>query len=257
MSRYEGNRNFLSASRWAGTKERRCPARGLVMPHNLRSLIKIGLFASLCLVLVNSIPSAAFDAQNVPTVHAISRTNNNGRSYKSWSLFLICNPGWMLRSGDEGIRDLFKAYSAFGRAIGPDNLALWFSDNSEKLPTLENTDIDRMSRYCVRFGLLPSQTPQVVTVTRYPDNAEVGAKVVANLNGDATNSARVLTDLTDELLKTGLSQTSLDENHWGTWVASSASAVMARAACYLNKVSFSITTGVVNVEIAHAVDKGC
>jgi hypothetical protein len=114
-----------------------------------------------------------------------------------------------------------------------------------------------MSRYCVKFGLRPSQTPQVVTVTRYPDDSDVGAKVVANLNGDSENSASALTDLADELLKTGLNQASLDEGQWGTTVAASVSSAMSHASCYLNKVSISVKTGVLNAEITHAAEKGC
>jgi hypothetical protein len=72
-----------------------------------------------------------------------------------------------------------------------------------------------MSTYCEKFGLLPSETPQVVTTTKHPDSADIGGKIVANLSGDALNSARVLTDLTNELLRTGLNQSSLDESEWG------------------------------------------
>jgi hypothetical protein len=78
--------------------------------------------------------------------------------YKSWSLFLVCNPGWILANGDDGIGKLFRAYMAFGKAIGPDNLAIWFSDPPGQVATTENTDIERMSTYCEKFGLLPSQS---------------------------------------------------------------------------------------------------
>ncbi len=126
--------------------------------------------------------------------------------YKSWSLFLICNPSWIVANGDEGIGKLLRAYEAFGQAIGPYNLAVGFFNSPNSAATIENTDIERMSTYCEKFGLVPSQTPQVVTTIRYPDDPDVdaGGKVVANLNGDALDSARALTDLADELLKTGL-----------------------------------------------------
>ena len=61
-----------------------------------------------------------------------------------------------------------------------------------------------MRTYCTKFRLLPTQTPQVVTTTKHPDDPDVGGKIIANLSGDAQNSASVLTDLTDELLRTGL-----------------------------------------------------
>jgi hypothetical protein len=191
---------------------------------------------------------------NVPHPEAIPKAH-----YKSWSLFLICNPSWILANGDEGIGKLFRAYTAFGKAIGPDNLAVWFSDPPGQVATTENTDIERMSHYCEKFGLLPSQTPQVVTTTRHPDDPDVdaGGKIVANLNGDALNSAYALTDLTDELLRTGLNQRSLDTSEWGRRIGAVASAVMASAACYLNKVSISIKTGVFNAEIVHSSDGKC
>jgi hypothetical protein len=198
------------------------------------------------------------EAIEVPDTNQMPRTCHGcSEDYKSWSLFLICNPRWILRSGDKGILDLYTAFDAFGRAIGPDNLAVWFTHNPGETPTVKSTDIDRMAKYCAKFGLRPSQTPQVVTMTHYPDDANAGAKVIANLNGNAEDSANALTDLADELLKTGLNQASLDESHWGSTVAASVSSAMGHASCYLNKVSFSIKTGVVNAEITHAAEKGC
>ena len=88
------------------------------------------------------------------------------RSYDSWSLFLVCNPAWLLENGDRGIAELFRAYKAFGQAIGPKNLAIWFWKAPAMTPTLENTDIGRMSEYCQKYRLTPSDTPQVVATTR-------------------------------------------------------------------------------------------
>ena len=236
------------------------------MLRNVRSFATGGFVGALCVICAIGGMDSGVQAQaqalyNVLTYQEIPRICDQfcteKRPYETWSLFLVCNPRWILESGDKGILDLFKAYRAFGRAIGEHNLAVWFSHSPGPIPTVENTDIERMSKYCVNFGLLPSQTPQVVTVTHYPDDENAGGKVVANLNGDAADSARTLTDLTDELSKTGLNQSSLDENHWGSRVAASVSTAMSHAACYLNKVSFSIKTGVFNAEIAHAVDKGC
>jgi hypothetical protein len=177
----------------------------------------------------------------------------------AWSLFVVCNPSWILQNGDAGIQDLFRAFIAFGRAIGPDNLAVWFVNTKYPLfegPTLESTDIERMSKYCSKFGLIPSTTPQVITVINYPDDNDVGGQFVTNLNGDALDSARALTELTDELLETGLDQSTLDESYWHS-IAIAASSAMKHASCYLNKVSFSIKTGVFNAEITHDVAGKC
>jgi hypothetical protein len=232
------------------------------MPRNggrmLMSLItkSLGPSTLAALLILSSTPSLfavhLHHHRNVATDEAIPKDG-----YKSWSLFLVCNPEWILANGDDGIGKLFRAYKAFGKAIGPKNLAVWFSDPPGEAATTENTDIERMSTYCQKFGLLPSHTPQVVTVTKYPDDPDLGGMIVANLNGNAENSARVLTDLTDELLKTGLNQTELQTSDWGHRVAGVASSVLSSASCYLNKVSISIKTGVFNAEIGHASDAKC
>jgi hypothetical protein len=112
-----------------------------------------------------------------------------------------------------------------------------------------------MSEYCQKFGLVPSETPQVVTTTRHPDSRELGDRVVANLNGDEDTSAHALAILTDQLLKTGISQRNLDSREGWSQFVSGATAVVSATGCYLNKVSFSIKTGFFNAEIVH--DKPC
>lgn len=179
------------------------------------------------------------------------------RSYQSWSLFLVCNPAWILENGDRGVSDLFRAYKAFGQAIGPKNLAIWFWKAPAMTPTLDNTDIGRMSEYCQKYQLTPSDTPQVVATTRHPDEPELGDRVVANLNGNAANSARALADLTDQLLKTGLDQSGLDDSDRWRRVVTAGSAALSSAACYFNKVSISVKTGAINAEIAHTTDRPC
>jgi hypothetical protein len=191
---------------------------------------------------------------------AISKENGDRQPYETWSLFLICNPTWILQYHNEGIKDLYKAFLAFGRVIGPNNLAVWFVKETGQIPSVDNTDIERMSDYCKKFGLLPSKTPQVVTLTGYPDDNVIGAKFLTNLNGSADESERALTELTDELVKTGLTQPSMSKESYWSKLVESASVVMSRTSCYLNKVSFSIDAGFFKAEIAHEgdkADKGC
>src|SRR5262245_29698848 len=47
-------------------------------------------------------------------------------SYKTWSLFLICNPNWVQPDKSRDLENLYWRFRAFGDAIGPDNLAVWF-----------------------------------------------------------------------------------------------------------------------------------
>jgi hypothetical protein len=229
------------------------PGRGSFISASLAGLLILASSAKLhAQALVNLLTPQA-----IPRLCERGLPCEMGRPFKSWSLFLVCNPGWVLANGDKGFNELFRQFTAFGHAIGPDNLAVWFSHTEGDSATTENTDVSRMSTYCMKFGLLPSETPQVVITTNHPDDADVGAKIIANLSGDARNSAHVLTDLTDELLKTGLNQPSLNRNDWVRGVAAAVSTVMGSVACYVNKVSISIKTGVFNAEFAHTADRNC
>jgi len=108
--------------------------------------------------------------------------------YASWSLFLICNPAWLLQENQAKLQDLYRQFRAFGRAIGPKHLAVWFWERSPggATPALgEYVDVDRSSQYCDSLRLLPSQSPHVVVMTTYPAPAQpfTGDKVVLQLNG--------------------------------------------------------------------------
>jgi len=216
----------------------------------------LGVIASS--FIAAALTSAIFNAVNAQALSQVLTTERIPPGYRTYSLFLICNPHWVLANGDSGVGKLFNAYKVFGRAIGADNLAVWFLKEASPVATTENTDIDRMSAYCQKFGLLPSATPQVVTTTRHPEDQDVGDRVVANLSGSAEDSALALTDLTDQLLKTGVSQRALDVSEWGRRIGSAVSSALASTACYLNKVSVSINAGIFIAEISHsAADSRC
>jgi hypothetical protein len=179
------------------------------------------------------------------------------RDYESWSLFLICNPKWILDKGDQGIADLYKAFNAFGDAIGANNVAVWFLKDKGQPPTVANTDINRMSSYCHKYHLLPSKTPQVIVTTSFPDDPNVVNRAILNLGSSASDSEAALNDLTDQLLKTGLNQAGLDEKErWRRFIAAGAAATSA-VGCYMNKVSLSFNVGFAKGEIVHSNDKGC
>ena len=39
--------------------------------------------------------------------------------YRTWSLFLINNPQWLVTESNEKIKSLYDQFEAFGEAIGP------------------------------------------------------------------------------------------------------------------------------------------
>ena len=113
----------------------------------------------------------------------LTPTTEIPRSYKSWSLFLICNPAWIVENGDKGIEELFDRYKAFGEAIGPNNLAIWFWKKPDVAPTSDSTDVSRSAVYCEKYKLLPSESPHVLVTTQHPDDQDPGDRFVVSLNG--------------------------------------------------------------------------
>jgi hypothetical protein len=97
-------------------------------------------------------------------------------NYKSWSLFLICNPEWLSEEKGKDLYGLYRQFQNFGKTIGKDHLAVWFwkSKKSAMDPSLaDNVDVERSIRYCKALNLKPSESPDIVVMTRYPDEADV------------------------------------------------------------------------------------
>ena len=129
-------------------------------------------------------------------------------SFKTWSLFLICNPDWVGPERSADLANLYRRFKPFGDAIGRDNLAVWFWKRRTPVddPRLaENVDVARSAEFCAALGRAPSQGPYLVVTTAYPDIAafpkeraifEVGGLQPAEL-------AKLLTTLTDQLLLQG------------------------------------------------------
>jgi len=91
---------------------------------------------------------------------------------ESYTLLLIPDDRWRedrLRS----LRDsVWRAFDAFGRAIGEKRIAIWFLDNDG------NVDTVRAKDYCDRFGLDYNGGPYVVTASKRPDLLKQGDQIV-------------------------------------------------------------------------------
>jgi hypothetical protein len=102
--------------------------------------------------------------------------------FKTWSLFLISNPEWVLPESESKIKKLYQRYKVFGNAIGPDHLAVWFwisrqgqyRLNSQTyvgdkyIKNLKNIDVFRSSAFCKKLNLIPSEGPYIVITDEYP-----------------------------------------------------------------------------------------
>src|SRR5262245_16045343 len=76
--------------------------------------------------------------------------------YTSWSLFLTCNPEWLVGKKAEDLRGVFEAYRSFARTTGPRHAAVWFVKAVAGEPggvaaNQQNLDVERSVRYCDRF----------------------------------------------------------------------------------------------------------
>src|SRR5215510_10002830 len=80
------------------------------------------------------------------------------QSYKSWSLFLVNNPQWLVSESNEKIKKLYNQFEAFGRAIGDDHVAVWFwSKKALQDPSYyKAVDVTRSAAFCKKLNLPPS-----------------------------------------------------------------------------------------------------
>jgi hypothetical protein len=135
--------------------------------------------------------------------------------YKTYSLFLICNPEWLDPSKSRDLTELYKKFQAFGRSIGDDQAAIWFWKTTVR-EGWENTmapgaaiDVERSIRFCQAWKLKPSDGPYLVVTSTRPDEANLqknlpDGKAIFQLGGlTAAEIATVLSKLTDSLLLTG------------------------------------------------------
>jgi hypothetical protein len=156
-------------------------------------------------VLLGSAASAGAQA----TAELVSPTQEIPRdSFKTWSLFLICNPDWATTDKSAELATLYRRFRPFGDAIGRDNLAVWFWKRRGPVddPKLaENVDVARSAQFCAALGKPPSQGPYLVVTAAYPDVAAFPKeRAIFELGGlSPADLTKLLNSLTDQLLLQG------------------------------------------------------
>ena len=98
---------------------------------------------------------------------SIPELTPSSRPFKSWSLFLICNPAWVLPQNEVQLTELYLAFKAFGNAIGVEHAAVWFRV-STGIDKESLVDVLRSAAFCTSLKLAPSAGPYVVITTEYP-----------------------------------------------------------------------------------------
>jgi hypothetical protein len=129
-------------------------------------------------------------------------------TYKTWSLFLVCNPDWVAPERSTDLANLYRRFKSFGDAIGRDNLAIWFWKRPVPVsdPRLaENVDVARSAEFCGALGRPPSRGPYLVVTDAYPNvTAFPAERAIFELGGlQPADLAKLLNTLTDKLLLQG------------------------------------------------------
>ena len=96
--------------------------------HPPHKFISAGLMVLGCSLFFGMAPRLfAPVATALPSVETpLPKGPSPQKSYKSWSLFLVTNPEWLLAQSDSKLDSLYEQFNAFGDSIGDDNLAVWF-----------------------------------------------------------------------------------------------------------------------------------
>jgi len=173
-----------------------------------KTVWSLALRSAILLAVALSIGGAGLSASQA-TVELVSPTAQIPRgTYKTWSLFLVCNPDWVAPEKSADLANLYRRFKSFGDAIGRDNLAVWFW--KRQLPVsdprlAENVDVARSAEFCGALGRPPSQGPYLVVTTAYPSvTAFPTERAIFELGGlQPTDLAKLLNTLTDQLLLQG------------------------------------------------------
>lgn len=179
--------------------------------------------------------------------------------FKSWSLFLMCNPEWLLKKQEAALHKVFEAYLAFAMTTGRDHAAVWFvkpkpSKKSVLWGNPENIDVDRSVYYCQRFRLTSTEGPHILVTTTHPDRlmldlsaslTQGDAFVLLALGGSEPDDViRLLGILNNQVLSAQLSQVEIDKaQYWQLWVR-----ILERGCRLFDNVKFTVSAKVFNIE---------
>jgi hypothetical protein len=163
--------------------------------------------------------------------------------FKSWSLFLVCDPAWFHPEQRDALKDLQVRYWYFGDTTGPEHAAVWFTEKADPTSAL---DIPRMVLYCRRFDLDPSKGPHIVVTTIHPDRwTPTDSRIVLAFNRRSANEIQeMLSILNKQIVHGRLSQQELDsERWWLTWAG-----VLESACRWLGKVEWGIDVKALSIK---------
>jgi hypothetical protein len=154
------------------------------------------------------------------------------KGYKTWSLFLVNNPHWVVAESNDKVKKLYDQFQAFGRAIGRDNVAVWFwsQDNLQDSFYYKAVDVIRSAEFCEKLRLAPSDGPYILVTTEYPGTGLINDPsnflptklksyyIVSLNNKSAEEVMQLLSRIADKITADRLPDLNSDpEDYWHSW----------------------------------------
>jgi hypothetical protein len=154
------------------------------------------------------------------------------KGYKTWSLFLINNPHWVVAESNDKVKKLYDQFEAFGRAIGPDHVAVWFWSGNIWQDSFyyKAVDVIRSAEFCEKLNLPPSGGPYILVTSEYPGTGLINDEstflptplksyyTVSLNNKSADEIMQLLTRVADKITANRLPDlNSGNEGYWSAW----------------------------------------
>jgi hypothetical protein len=169
------------------------------------------ILASFILTILLAVPIRPAFPQEMAQL--VTQKQSIPKGFKTYSLFLICNPQWLDPQKNAGLLQLYRQFQSFGRAIGDDHVAVWFwksnSYEHSDAALAQIVDVERSVRFCQAWKLTPSEGPHLVITSTYPDEQHLSAGLPVNSavyklgNMTPPEISSLLAKLTDELVTSG------------------------------------------------------
>jgi hypothetical protein len=152
--------------------------------------------------------------------------------YKTWSLFLINNPQWVVAESNDKVRKLYDQFEAFGKAIGPNHVAVWFWSQNIWQDSFyyKAVDVIRSAEFCEKLKLAPSGGPYILVTTEYPGTGLINDSAtflptalqhyytLSLNNKSADEIMQLLTRLADKIVANRLSDLdTASQDYWSGW----------------------------------------
>jgi hypothetical protein len=153
-------------------------------------------------------------------------------SYKTWSLFLINNPQWVVAQNNTKIKQLYDQFEAFGKAIGRNHVAVWFWSQNiwEDSSYYKAVDVIRSEEFCEKLQLAPSGGPYVLITADFPGTGLINDSstflptklqnysILSLNNKSASEIMDVLSRAADKIVENRISALNASSaDYWSSW----------------------------------------